>query len=76
MKTAMEQALARIEMLYELKDEIHWEMFKNDCMEKEKEQLIEAFKSARNIQDSDDISITHDWVSAEQYYNETYNQNK
>ena len=34
MKTAMEQALARIEMLYELKDEIHWEMFKNDCMEK------------------------------------------
>jgi len=45
-------------------------------MEKEKGQLIEAFKSARNIQDSDDISITHDWVSAEQYYNETYNQNK
>jgi hypothetical protein len=76
MKTAMELALARIEMLYIEKDSIHWEMFKNDCMEKEKEQLIEAFKSARNIQDSDDISITHDWVSAEQYYNETYNQNK
>jgi hypothetical protein len=76
MKTSMELALARIEMLYIEKDSIHWEMFKNDCMEKEKEQLIEAFKSARNIQDSDDISITHDWVSAEQYYNETYNQNK
>ena len=76
MKTAMELALARIEMLYIEKDSIHWEMFKNDCMEKEKEQLIEAFKSARNIQDSDDISIMHDWVSAEQYYNETYNQNK
>ena len=76
MKTAMELALARIEMLYIEKDSIHWEMFKNDCMEKEKEQLIEAFKSARNIQDSDDISITHDWVSTEQYYNETYNQNK
>ena len=76
MKTAMELALARIEMLYIEKDSIHWEMFKNDCMEKEKEQLIEAFKSARNIQDSDDISITHDWVSAEQYYNQTYNQNK
>ena len=77
MKTAMEQALTRIELLYGMKpDAIHWEMFKNDCMEKEKEQLIEAFKSARNIQDSDDISITHDWVSAEQYYNQTYNQNK
>jgi hypothetical protein len=76
MKTAMELALARIEMLYIEKDSIHWEMFKNDCMEKEKEQIIDAFKSARNIQDSDDISITHDWVSAEQYYNQTYNQNK
>jgi len=76
MKTSMELALARIEMLYIEKDSIHWEMFKNDCMEKEKEQIIDAFKSARNIQDSDDISITHDWVSAEQYYNQTYNQNK
>ena len=76
MKTAMELVLARIEMLYIEKDSIHWEMFKNDCMEKEKEQIIDAFKSARNIQDSDDISITHDWVSAEQYYNQTYNQNK
>ena len=36
MKTAMELALDRIEMLYIEKDNIHWEMFKNDCMEKEK----------------------------------------
>jgi len=76
MKTAMELALARIEMLYIEKDSVHWEMFKNDCMKKEKEQIIDAFESARNIQDSDDISITYDWVNAEQYYNQTYNQNK
>jgi hypothetical protein len=43
MKTAMSLALARIEMLYGMKpDAIHWEMFKNDCMEKEKEQIIDA----------------------------------
>jgi len=72
----MELALARIEMLYIEKDSIHWEMFKNDCMEKEKEQIIDAFESARNIQDSDDISITYDWVNADEYYNKTYNQNK
>ena len=41
MKTAMELVLARIEMLEGKKDDIHWEMFKNDCMEKEKKQMIE-----------------------------------
>jgi hypothetical protein len=45
-KTAMELALARIEMLYGKKpDDIHWEMFKNDCMEKEKEQIIKSVNS-------------------------------
>jgi hypothetical protein len=43
MKTAMELALARIEMNQDINpDAIHWEMFKNDCMEKEKEQIIDA----------------------------------
>ena len=49
---------------------------KSIFLEKEKKQIIEAFDSARNIQDSDEISITYDWVSSENYYNETYNQNK
>ena len=68
MKTAMELALARIEMLYIEKDSIHWEMFKNDCIEKEKEQIIDAV----------DYGCS-DWGSskdAEKYYNQTYNQNK
>ena len=76
-KTAMELVLARIEIQYvKNPDSVHWEMFKNDCMEKEKEQIIDSFKSARNIQDSDEISITYDWVDASEYYNQTYNQNK
>ena len=43
------------------------------ALEKEKEQIIDSFKSARNIQDSDEISITYDWVDASEYYNQTYN---
>jgi hypothetical protein len=70
MKTAMEQALARIEMLYIEKDSVHWEMFKNDCMEKEKEQILKAF--SYGIVDA--YNIIED--EANQYYNETYNQNK
>ena len=65
MKTAMELALARIEMLYIEKDSVHWEMFKNDCMEKEKEDIIIAWNDSK-------ISM----MNGEQYYNETYNQNK
>jgi len=66
MKTAMEMALARIEMLYIEKDNIHWEMFKNDCMEKEKSQIIDAV----------DYGCS-DWGSskdAEKYYKQTYNK--
>ena len=68
MKTAMELALARIEMLYGKKDDIHWEMFKNDCMGKEEEQIIDAYRSG------------HSDRSFEKYnpyfYEETYNQNQ
>jgi hypothetical protein len=75
MKTAMELALARIEMLYIEKDSVHWEMFKNDCMEKEKEQIINAHTNAYLIGE-DDISVEDANKASEQYYNQTYNQNK
>ena len=71
MKTAMEQALARIEMLYGNKDDIHWEMFKNDCMEKEKEAILNAYVEGRLCSYNDNPSI-----KANEYYNQTYNQNK
>jgi hypothetical protein len=67
MKTAMELALARIEMLYIEKDSIHWEMFKNNCMEKEKEQIMNAFLEGK-------VNHSKDWSI--EYYNQTYNQNK
>jgi len=68
MKTAMELALARIEMLYIEKDSIHWEMFKNDCMEKEKQQIVDAYQDGHYIKD--------EFFNPEQYYNQTYNQNR
>jgi len=69
----MSLALARIEMLYGMKpDEIHWEMFKNDCMEKEKEQIINF---AYEILETSDEHQSG-YVSIEEIYNQTYNQKK
>jgi hypothetical protein len=74
MTTAMEQALARIELLYGMKpDAIHWEMFKNDCMEKEKEQIIDAHL---NGQQDHHFSLESRMAESEDFYNQTYNQNK
>ena len=77
MKTAMELALVRIEMLYGMKpDDIHWEMFKNDCMEKEKEQIMKSFDYGDFCIDLPDGTWEQKYKSAEEYYNQTYNQNK
>jgi len=70
MKTAMELALARIEMLYIEKDSVHWEMFKNDCVEKEKYQIMNAHCSGWQ---KGKFNENNDWLN---YYNEIYNQNK
>jgi len=84
MKTAMELALARIEMLYIEKDSIHWEMFKNDCMEKEKEQIGQFMNWFIKHYSTATIDGMFGWVNSmnkevtlneilEEYYNQTYN---
>jgi hypothetical protein len=76
MKTAMELALARIELMKDINpNSVHWEMFKNDCMEKEKEQIINAHTNAYLIGE-DDISVEDANKASEQYYNQTYNEKK
>jgi hypothetical protein len=71
MKTAMSLALARIELMKDINpDSIHWEMFKNDCMEKEKEQIIDAYC------DGFKEGSEGNRIMSEEYYNQTYNQNK
>jgi hypothetical protein len=80
MKTAMELALARIEMLYIEKDSIHWEMFKNDCMEKEKEQIIDAWEKGYStgcvVGSNDYTNEDEEKDNGNYFYNQTYNQNK
>jgi len=74
MKTVMELALARIELMKDINpNSVHWEMFKNDCMEKEKEQIIDFTNSFYNDCITEGESLKQ---SAEEYYNKTYNQNK
>jgi diphthamide biosynthesis methyltransferase len=67
MKTVMAFVLARIEMLYIEKDSVHWEMYKNESMEKEKEQMIDfAYGCTQHISRED----------IEEYYNKTFNPKK
>ena len=68
----MALALARIEMLYIEKDSVHWEMFKNDCMEKEKEQIIDAYRVGK----AESKMFLELNTTGGDYYNQTYNQNK
>ena len=72
----MQLALARIELMKDINpDSIHWEMFKNDCMEKEKEQIMNAVDKARNTF-GDEFDFSYEFTDGEEYYNQTYNQNK
>ena len=78
MKTAMELALARIEMLYGMKpDDIHWEMFKNDCMEKEKEQIIQSYQlgAINNYNKAKWVNLTPEYfeICGKEYYIKHYN---
>lgn len=73
MKTAMEIALARIELMRSISpDSVHWEVFKKECMAKEKEQIIEAFEYGQ-INVNEDGCLTEE-NGAEMYYKKTYNQ--
>ncbi len=66
MKTAMELALSRIELMKDIRpDSIHWEMFKQNYMEMEKQQIINAWMASDNPLQR---------LAAEKYYNETYNK--
>lgn len=64
MKTAMELALARIELMKDINpDSIHWEMFKQNYIEMEKQNIINAWMAKDNPLQR---------LAAEKYYNETY----
>ena len=65
-KTAMELALARIELMKDIRpDSIHWEMFKQNYIEMEKQQIINAWMANDNPLQR---------LAAEKYYDETFNK--
>ena len=81
MGTAMSQALARIELMKDINpDSIHWEMFKNDCMEKEKEQIElpsdEEMKQKANEYTIDDDTYYSFINGAKWMKKQILNQNK
>ena len=67
MKTAMQELMENVDYLKTMGVTIHWEKY----LEKEKEQIIEAFDAGFNEANS----IYQNTFSLD-YYNQTYNQNK
>ena len=69
----MELALARIELMKDIRpDSIHWEMFKQNYIEMEKQQIINAWMANDHAWMANDNPLQR--LAAENYYNETYNK--
>ena len=59
----MELALARIELMKDIdKDSIHWQMFKENYIAKEREQIMNAYVDG----------LEGPYIGAVEYYNQTY----
>jgi hypothetical protein len=75
MKTAMQQFLEWLENSSNVKDDIlNWELVKENALEKEKEQIMNDYKEGVNkgiLYCNGEV-----FISKEEYYNQTYNQNK
>ena len=68
MKTAMQELMELNDFLKIMGVTIEWEKY----LEKEKEQIIDANRQGR----CNDCPFMYSNEDAEQYYNQTYNQNK
>lgn len=67
MKTAMQEMIEYLENTWYVKEIRDWEDIKINILEKEKEQIINAFNGGRQSE-NDNKAIDH--------YNFNYNQNK
>jgi len=77
MKTAMTELIEYLEKVYNVKEIIDWDEYKIELLEKEKEQIIEAFEVGYKSCDLDEaFEINRKLASGELHYNKTYNQNK
>jgi tRNA U34 5-carboxymethylaminomethyl modifying enzyme MnmG/GidA len=71
MKTAMQELMELNDFLKIMGVTIEWEKY----LEKEKEQIVKAVNNARNTI-GDDFDWNFEYDDGEEYYNQTYNQNK
>jgi hypothetical protein len=73
MKTAIQEMIEYLENVYYVKEILDWEDIKKNIIQKEKEQIIQA-----RIDGDENYSLIGGkrYEYAEQYYNETYNQNE
>ncbi len=71
MKTALDWLIEQ--MPYEFRANHTQELFKQ-AKEKEKEQIIDAYENG--VGDENERNISGKFTNAEEYYKQTYNQNK
>jgi len=77
METAMTQFLEWLENSSNVKDDIlNWELVKENALEKEKEQIIDAHKIGWEDCQEYIKTIGQTTRKGKKYYKETYNQNK
>jgi hypothetical protein len=77
METAMTQFLEWLENSSNVKDDIlNWELVKENALEKEKEQIIDAHKIGWEDCQEYIKTIGQTTRKGKKYYNQTYNQNK
>ena len=56
-------------------DILNWRIVKENALEKEKEQIINAYEDGKENQ-RESITNIYKYIIGEYYYNQTYNQNK
>jgi len=77
MKTAMQELIEELEEIKGYKYGGLVIRLIKDRLEKEKEQIVNAFEVGYKSCDIDEaLEINRKLASGEQYYNKTYNQNK
>jgi hypothetical protein len=74
MKTAVQEFIEYLEKAYYINELTNFDKDKIQFLEKEKEQIIDAYENG--VGDENERNLSGQFTNAEEYYNQTYNQNK
>jgi hypothetical protein len=70
MKTAMQEFIEYLEKAYYINELTNFDKDKIQFLEKEKEQIIDAYENG--VGDENERNLSGNFTNAEQYYNQTY----